>query len=91
MNGFDPYESARALYARIVHVHAKDARKASAGRECQEVALGNGDIDWMQFLGVLEEVEYRGWLTLERESGDHRAADIAGGVVFLRQFLPQRR
>lgn len=90
MHGFDPYEAARVLRDRIVHVHAKDARKASASRAAQEVALGNGDIDWMQFLGVLEEIEYRGWLTLERESGDHKAADIAAGVAFLRRFMPHK-
>jgi L-ribulose-5-phosphate 3-epimerase len=90
IHGFDPYEAARALHGRTVHVHAKDARKTSASREAQEVALGNGDIDWMQFLAVLEEVEYRGWLTLERESGDRKAADIAGGVAFLRRFIPPR-
>ena len=70
VNGFDPYESARALHGRIVHVHAKDARTAGASRTAQEVPLGHGDIDWMRFLSVLEEVGYHGWLTIERESGD---------------------
>jgi L-ribulose-5-phosphate 3-epimerase len=86
MNRFDPYESTRALHGRIRHVHAKDARQAGSSRAAQEVALGNGDIDWMQFLSVLEEVEYRGWLVLEREAGDNRAADIANGVAFLRRL-----
>lgn len=87
INGFDPYESARALRGRIVHAHAKDARKAGASRAAQEVPLGHGDINWMQFLGVLEEVEYRGYLTVERETGDDRRADVAAGVAFLRRFV----
>jgi sugar phosphate isomerase/epimerase len=86
INRFDPYESARALQGRIGHVHAKDARQAGANRAAQEVPLGHGDIEWMQFLSVLEEVEYRGWLTIERESGDNRPADIANGVAFLRRL-----
>jgi sugar phosphate isomerase/epimerase len=86
LNGFDPYESARALGGRIVHAHAKDARQAGANRVAQEVPLGHGDIEWMQFLSVLEEVEYRGWLVVERESGDNRAADVANGVAFLRRL-----
>lgn len=89
VNGFDPYESARVLRGRIAHVHAKDARRAGASRAAQEVPLGHGDLDWMQLLAVLEEVEYRGWLTVERESGESRVADVAGGVAFLRRFLPQ--
>src|SRR6185437_954455 len=69
LHGFDPYESIQALGRRIVHAHAKDARQDSASRSAEEVPLGHGDIDWMKFLGVLEEVEYRGWLTIERETG----------------------
>ncbi len=49
--------------------------------------LGHGDIDWMELLGALEEVEYRGYLTVERESGDNRLADVAAGVAFLRRFI----
>ncbi len=88
MHGFDPYESVRAVAGRIVHTHAKDARAVTPNRSGQEVPLGHGDIDWLQFLSVLEEVEYRGWLTIERESGENRLADIAGGVAFLRRVLP---
>jgi sugar phosphate isomerase/epimerase len=87
MHGFDPYESARALAGRMVHAHAKDARAASTSRAAQEVPVGHGDIDWMQLLGVLEEVEYRGWLVVEQETGDNRQADITAGVQFLRRFV----
>jgi sugar phosphate isomerase/epimerase len=87
LHGFDPYESVRELGRRIVHAHAKDARQASASRAAQEVPLGHGDIDWMKFLGVLEEVEYRGWLTIERETGDNRLADVSAGVSFLRRLI----
>jgi L-ribulose-5-phosphate 3-epimerase len=87
MHGFDPYESVRALRGKIAHTHAKDARKVSASRGAQEVALGHGDIDWMEYLGVLEEVEYRGWLTIEREVSDNRVADVAAAVAFLRRFV----
>jgi sugar phosphate isomerase/epimerase len=86
LHGFDPYESARALHGRIAHAHAKDARKSSASRAAQEVPLGHGDIDWMQFLGVLEEAEYRGWLTVERDSGGDRLGDVAAGIAFLRRL-----
>jgi len=87
INGFDPYESARELHGRIVYAKAKDARQAGPNRAAQEVPLGHGDIDWMQMLGVLEEVEYRGWLTVERDTGDQRLADVSAGVGFLRRFI----
>jgi L-ribulose-5-phosphate 3-epimerase len=87
IHGFDPYESARALRGRVVHGHAKDARGGMASRSVQEVPLGHGDIDWMLYLATLEEIEYRGWLVIERESGDDRLADVTAGVAFLRRFV----
>jgi sugar phosphate isomerase/epimerase len=87
MNGFDPVESLRALRGKIRHAHAKDARVAGASRTAREVALGHGDIDWLQLSGAFEEVEYRGWLNVERESGDDRVGDVARGVAFLRRLV----
>jgi sugar phosphate isomerase/epimerase len=86
-HGFPPFEAVRALNRRIVHVHAKDARRGGASRAAREVPVGAGDIDWLELLGLLEEIEYRGWLTIERESGDRRAADVAAGVAFLRRLV----
>jgi sugar phosphate isomerase/epimerase len=86
-HGFDAYESLRALHGKVVHAHAKDARSATASRSAQEVPLGHGDIDWLQLVSVFEEIEYRGWLTVERESGDRRLADVAAGVAFLRRLV----
>jgi L-ribulose-5-phosphate 3-epimerase len=87
LNGFDPYAAVAALGRRIVHSHAKDARQSSASRAAQEVPLGHGDIDWIKYLATLEEIEYRGWLTIERESGENRLADVAAGVSFLRRLV----
>jgi L-ribulose-5-phosphate 3-epimerase len=86
LHGFSPFESMRALKQRIVHVHAHDARQSSASRTAQEVPLGHGDIDWMMFLAVLEEIEYTGYLVVERETGDNRLADVSNGVDFLRRL-----
>jgi sugar phosphate isomerase/epimerase len=87
LNGHDPYESLRALQGKVAHAHAKDARRSGTSHAAQEVPLGHGDIDWMRLLEVFEEVEYRGWLTVERESGETRLADVSEGVAFLRRFL----
>ena len=87
MHGFNLYEAARLLRDKIVHTHAKDAREAGASRQAQEVPLGHGDIDWLMYLGVLEEIEYRGWLTIEREGGNNRVAEVAAGVEFLRRLV----
>lgn len=86
MRQFDPYEGARALAGKVAHVHAKDARKATASRSAQEVPLGHGDIDWVRMLGLLEETDYRGWVTAERETGGG-PDEMAAAVAFLRRFI----
>jgi sugar phosphate isomerase/epimerase len=87
LNGFDPVANLMPLKERIVHTHAKDARRGAANRAAQEVPLGHGDIDWMLYLSTLSALEYRGWVVIERETGTNRAADVAAGVSFLRRLI----
>ncbi len=87
LNGFDPIQSLPALVGKLVHAHARDARVSGASRGGLEVPLGAGDIDWLTFVGVLESLEYRGWLVVERTAGDNRIGDVTNGVAFLRKFV----
>lgn len=87
LNGFDPVENTRALRGRVTQAHARDARASGANRVVQEVPLGHGDLDWLGYLGVLEEIEYRGWLVVTRETGTNRLAEAADGVAFLRRLV----
>ncbi len=54
---------------------------------CEEVPLGTGDIDWPSYLQALNDIGYRGFLTIEREVGENPAADIELAVRFLHQFV----
>jgi sugar phosphate isomerase/epimerase len=87
LHGFDPIQAARDLRGLIAHAHAHDCRRGSTSRAAREAAVGAGDIDWLAFLETLEEVEYRGWLVVEREEGDNRLADVEAGVRFLRRLV----
>jgi sugar phosphate isomerase/epimerase len=87
VNGFDPYESIKALRGKVSIAQARDARRAGASRSAAEVPVGHGDLDWLQLLGAFEEVEYRGWLIVKREEGNNRVADVAGGMAFLRRLI----
>jgi L-ribulose-5-phosphate 3-epimerase len=87
MHDLDPIASARALRSKIVYSQAKDVRRVGPSRTAQEVPLGHGDIDWMAYLSVLEEIEYRGWISIVRDSGDNRLAEVANGVAFLKRFI----
>lgn len=87
INGFDPYGPVRVIGKRIVHAHAKDARRGMANRGAAEVALGHGDLDWLRLTDALKEVEYRGWLVVEREGGERLPGDLEAGVQFLRRLV----
>jgi sugar phosphate isomerase/epimerase len=87
LNGHDPVQSLTPLHSKIVHIHARDARRGSASRAGTEVLLGAGDIDWFTYVAVLDSIEYRGWLVVERDGGDNRVTDVANGVAFLRKFV----
>jgi sugar phosphate isomerase/epimerase len=84
--GFDPYETTRGLHGKVAHAHAKDARKTAGARLAHIVPLGHGDIDWMQYLSVLEEIEYRGGLTITQEASANPVADAGAAVAFLRRL-----
>ncbi|MCI8632743.1 MAG: sugar phosphate isomerase/epimerase [Lachnospiraceae bacterium] len=61
---------------------AEDVIVTSAAFE--EKALGEGAVDYDRYLAALEDIGYKGYLTIEREVGDDPEADIAKAVAFLK-------
>ncbi len=55
--------------------------------EEDERPLGEGDVPFPSYLAALEEVGYRGFLTIEREVGADPATDIAKAADMLRSIL----
>jgi len=81
MRGYDHMQSARDLAKYIVHAHAKDGKKGNG-----EVALGDGDVNFPEYLPLMAELGYDGFHTIEREAGDDPLADIVQAVKFLRSL-----
>ena len=71
----------------MVYAHATDARHDSASKGAREVSLGHGDIDWLDLLATLEEIDYHGWLVIDREPSPNSLAEVAEGVKFLRRLI----
>ena len=85
----DPVQAVYTLKDYIVHTHAKDGVRfndPSMEKPFKEVALGTGHVDFPKYLAALEEIGYRGFLTIEREVGGNPAADIADAVAFLNKI-----
>ncbi len=99
----DPAEAVRTLRDYIVHTHAKDGRMIYyknpeyiygleqepivTDTSFEEVPLGQGNVNFPRYLKALEEIGFKGFLTIEREVGDDPAGDIAAAVDFLRKTM----
>ncbi|MBO5008428.1 MAG: sugar phosphate isomerase/epimerase [Clostridia bacterium] len=103
VTGDDPVQAVYTLKDYIVHTHAKDGRKlrecnpeviyriideeTHQGDSYIELPLGEGDVDFNSYLKALDEIGYKGFLTIEREVGDNPAADIEIAAKFLMEKL----
>lgn len=58
-----------------------------AGEYFREVPLGEGNVPFPAYLKALEDIGYRGFLTIEREVGENPAHDIAMAAEFLREQM----
>jgi len=84
MAGIDPVELARALGQRIIEFHLKDTQPEYRGgakqrRERNDVMkdpiffeLGKGGVDFPAIKKHLDEIGWRGWLTVELDSSPTR-------------------
>ena len=69
---------------RVVHPIPEEMQ---GKRFFSEVPLGTGGVPFAAYLKALEDIGYRGYLTIEREVGENPAADIALAVNFLRDTI----
>ena len=83
----DPIQAVSVLRPYIRHVHIKDAvRTNQPGTWGTEVPWGDGQVGCEAFLMALAEIDYKGVLAIERESGDDRFGDIKLAVERLSGF-----
>ena len=100
VTGDDPVQAVYNLRKYIVHTHAKDGKQIFykdpeiiyglkkdviiTEDSFLEVPLGKGSVKWPEYLNALEDIGYKGFLTIEREVGDDPEKDIRKAVEFLK-------
>lgn len=57
------------------------------GEVFREMPLGEGDVPFAAYLNALDDIGYKGFLTIEREVGDDPTKDIVMAADFLRAHL----
>ncbi len=99
VTGDDPVKAVYTLKDYIVHTHAKDGRRLmvkdpeivygiieeeiQSGQAFIELPLGEGDVDFTEYLKALDDIGYKGFLTIEREVGDDPEKDMRNAIAFL--------
>lgn len=89
----EPVAALRALGDFVISVHCKDAFSPAGtnllGVEC---AIGDGDVDFPNFLQTLQQIGYQGALNIEREEPvrGKRIADIHTGIARLKEWKSAR-
>ena len=103
VTGDDPVQAVYNLKDYIVHTHAKDGIKLmdgdpeviygviedviQQGELFKELPLGEGDVPFAKYLAALDDIGYKGFLTVEREVGENPCSDIKKAVEFLNEML----
>lgn len=72
----------------VYHAFAVGGVEAlNACKGFKEVPLGEGQVDWKNYIRALKEIGYDGFLTIERETGENPEADIIKAVGFLKELI----
>jgi len=80
----NPNQKAADVYHAFA-VGGIDALNACSG--FKEMPLGEGDVDWHNYIRALNDIGYNGFLTIEREAGNQPEEDIAKAVAFLKNLI----
>ncbi len=103
VTGDNPVDAVYTLKDYIVHTHAKDGKRLFyrdpevvyglrkdvivEDESFIELPLGKGEVPFADYLKALEDIGYKGFLTIEREVGDNPSADIILARDFLREQI----
>lgn len=86
INDFSPAEAIAALGPNIAHVHINDAVADRSRGRGLEVPIGRGMADFPNLFALLEEHDYRGYLTIRRNESDDPVFEVSQAVRFLRNL-----
>ena len=81
MQGHSPLESVKAFAPHVVHAYARDARVGEG-----EMAFGEGEVPWREYLDALHEAGYAGFQTIQRDLRRGSFADVERAIRDLERF-----
>ena len=82
--GIDLYEAVHMFKHRMVDIHVHDAALEKEYRKATHLPLGKGTINFPEFISLLQEIGYDGWLTLEIRADEK---EIVEGKKYLENLI----
>jgi sugar phosphate isomerase/epimerase len=79
----------REAHSVVTHIQVRDAVRDVDGAGL-EVPVGRGEVDWPELLALSGEVQFSGWLTVRRTTGEDIPGDCARAVQFLQNVAAGR-
>ena len=58
-----------------------------ATQSFKELPVGEGDVDFENYIRALKAIGYDGFLTIEREAGDDRIGDVKRAAEYIREII----
>ncbi|MBR5505104.1 MAG: sugar phosphate isomerase/epimerase [Clostridia bacterium] len=85
----NPIDALGVFGKYVMDVHAKDGKYPTTGtKNGGEMPLGQGMVNFPEFIKKLKELRYDGTLTIEREiTGEQQIKDIKEGKIFLEGLI----
>ncbi len=73
------------------YIYAATPRPEDIPYACayKELPLGEGNVGFPTYLKALEDIGYKGYLTIEREAGEDPMKDIGAAVTFLKDIIKE--
>ncbi len=88
-HGFNPLTTTRDLGPWVAHAYATESSSPSSAIPTvrpRSVGFQSGVLDWEEYLGSLEEIDYRGFLTIWPDPNADAAAQFQSLKTHLEQF-----
>jgi sugar phosphate isomerase/epimerase len=84
--GHDPVATCRALGPWVAHAYANDGAGVAAAPNPRGFGFPAGVLDWEEYLGALEEIDYRGPLTVWPDPARDQASQFTAIAERLKRF-----
>ena len=80
-------DTMKLLAEHVSHVRTRDAVEDLSQGKRIEVQLGRGSVDWAQLLGLLEEKNYSGYFTVQRDAESDAVRQCTESLEYLTQLF----